>query len=72
MRNELGRKLREMRKAARLRAVEVAVTAGIQPSRLSLVENWLEPRPGEAARIRAAIERLSRNNGEPKSNAPSA
>jgi transcriptional regulator with XRE-family HTH domain len=61
--NSIGRQLRAAREAAGLRQVQVAIEAGVQPSRLCLIERWLQPNEDETLRIRDAIKKLSKGNG---------
>jgi transcriptional regulator with XRE-family HTH domain len=58
-----GKVQAQVRKSLGLRQVEVAKEAGIDRSRLSLIENeWISPRTDELARIRGAIQRLAERN----------
>lgn len=57
---EIGLVLRKRREELGLRQVEVAKESGINPSRMSMIENtWIMPRFDEVDRIKAAMERLA-------------
>jgi transcriptional regulator with XRE-family HTH domain len=52
--------IRELRRAAGVKACELAFVSGIHPSRLSRIERgWQQPRPDELEKIGAALAKLA-------------
>jgi transcriptional regulator with XRE-family HTH domain len=58
---EIGTNLRIERLKKKMKQVELAKVTGIHRSRLSMIEHtWVEPKPEEVERIKAAIDAKGR------------